>query len=1346
MLFKFVKRNFAALLVLIGLLSQINVTHADIITIADGIVTIASDGQCSLPEAIINANDDAQTHNDCIAGSGNDTLQLTNSTYTLTSVNDADPDGYGPVGLPPIASSITIEGNGGTITRGSGTFRLFYVKNGASLTLQELTLSNGLARGGAGANKGRGGGGGAAGLGGAIFNRGTLTVSGVTFTGNLVQGGNGSKVSFSSSGAGGGGGGLGGNGVQSGGKGGGINGGTAGGGSGGIGGGGGGTDGTAGNGGFGGGGGAGQNGGNGGFGGGGGGGNGTKGLGGFGGGDGGGSGWYSGGGGGAGFGGAIFNDTGVINITNSTFFANEAKGGKGGSNRGHGGDGFGGALFNLDGTVTINNSTFAGNIVTKGSKGYVGVNGITAGGAIYNYQASANLTLNNTILADSTDDTDCENNGGTVNASAINLIESNNGCGTSAIANDPRLGALQDNAGNTQTMALLLGSPAINAGDNSTCESTDQRGETRPKHTTCDIGAYEYELKAPTNLTGNAVSQIQIDLAWTDASSDEAGFKIERNGSVINTTTADANSYNDTSLSCGTTYNYSVKATNVSGDSTDVTVSATTAACPQAPTGLTATATSQTQIDLAWTDASSDETGFKIERNGSLISTTAADANSYNDTSLSCGTSYSYSVKATNVGGDSTAITVSTTTEACPSPTNTGGSTSTPLPSTMTVFTKFGGLGSGTVTSSPSGINCKTVDEECSAKFDTASHVELTAKADSGSIFDRWNNTDCSTKMFLTSSRNCIAYFKLTPRTLTVSYPENGVITSSPSGIDCGNTSQKCYSEFEGGKNISLTATPNTDYMVDSWSQNCSDGKVQLLENTECAATFKIKPVEPIVITPVDPTVPDVVPPTTGTDSEIPTTPNVDEPAIPTNTVSFSEQSYEVAENAENAGKTEITATRTGTEGKVTVELHSSKDNRHEPIAETLEWDDGIEGDINVPITIIDNDKVDGNKEVILSLGATENASLIKPDTSVLTIVDDDKLDVKTPIEEISSTTTSTSVPANNNCSGGNVINTTCDFNWNNAEDVIIEKNGNVSHLIVLTDVKNDGIIGNSEITEGNQVTGGFITGYITNHGILADFEFVGASINGANKAGEIVGILAGKITNTSKVEGFFENVRLASGTHIIGGILSGHIIGDSEQPALLESLIIKSKAVISNVILAEDVELEDGVVFGENIGFSIHINYMESHNLIGLPALGDAIFFKGNARSFARLTGGASENGGPFQRKSTITRKSQVTIKSNLLIDVKHIGKQADILVVALHEGKFYMLNSEGKPVIWNGNISSLIAFQKPENLAPVESIEIWNNPLDIAGSVTVYVGYRLKNGKIVYSPNDVIEMDFVE
>ncbi|MCK5877031.1 MAG: hypothetical protein KAG43_05300 [Candidatus Marithrix sp.] len=740
---------------------------------------------------------------------------------------------------------------------------------------------------------------------------------------------------------------------------------------------------------------------------------------------------------------------------------------------------------------------------------------------------------------------------------------------------------------------------------------------------------------------------------------------------------------------------------------------------------------------------------------------------------------------------------------------STSGSTSTPLPETMTVFAEFAGYGSGTISSIPRGINCKTVDEECSAKFDTVSRVKLTAKADAGSEFDRWSGKDCDKEMFLVSSRTCTAYFKLTPRTLTVSYPENGLISSYPQGIYCGDTSQKCSYEFDGSAKINLTATPNPDYMIDSWSENCPEGKVQLLENTKCSATFKVKPAEPIVLTPVEPIVPDVIPPVTN--PIVPTTPNdeqsivdVDEPTISTNTVSFSEISYEVAENA---GQIEITATRTGTEGKIAVELHSSEDNRHKQLVETLVWDNGIEGDVSVPITIIDNDIVDGNQEVILSLGAGENTSLIEPDTSILTIIDDDiVIDVPvidTPVKEL--VNPSTTLPIIHDCNTSGTLNEGCDANGKTITDLKIEEDGELVNGVIDAPLENNGRLSNLTVTKKGSTTGGRITGYVKNLGLMTNFEFVGGDFSGADEDDEVVGTIAGLILNNSEIGGSFVDVYLAPNTHITGGILERQIIGDSEQPAVLERLHIKTKSrvsnviveesvtyddgvtfinttfktkvvkkvilkgringtrfketytkvesvtissqsVISNIVIGDYVKFEEGVILGENVSFAIHEKYMQTHSITSLPAFGKAIIMKGKttSTSFARLTGGASENGDNFKRKRTIKRRSQVTIKSNLLVDVRHIGKQADLLVVAIHEGKFYMLNANGKPISWNGNLDDLIAFQRTR-LSTVQQLEIWNEPLDIDGSVKVYVGYRL-DSEIVYSPEDVIEMDFTE
>ncbi len=108
------------------------------------------------------------------ANSTNGTVTLTSGcTYTLTAINNTT-DGGG-VGLPVITRKVTIQGSGATIARssatGTPTFRIFDVASAGSLTLNSVTISNGLA------NNGQQGGGG-------IMSHGTLTVTGSTFTGN----------------------------------------------------------------------------------------------------------------------------------------------------------------------------------------------------------------------------------------------------------------------------------------------------------------------------------------------------------------------------------------------------------------------------------------------------------------------------------------------------------------------------------------------------------------------------------------------------------------------------------------------------------------------------------------------------------------------------------------------------------------------------------------------------------------------------------------------------------------------------------------------------------------------------------------------------------------------------------------------------------------------------------------------------------------------------------------------------------------------------------------------------------------------------------------------------------
>jgi hypothetical protein len=355
-----------------------------------------------------------------------DVLQLAAAcTYSFTA---PDNTWYGPNALPPIASDITIEGNGATLLiSGPVPARFFYVSGGLSpahggpdvpagtLTLRNLTLNSGKALGG-----GSDFGGGGAGMGGAIFNQGTLTLIADTLVGNQAIGGStvnspsrygGGGMGADASGSNGGGfgqfiggyGGIGGPGTAnaSGGGGGfsadgasGILGANTGGGNSGWGGSG--FFGASGRGDAGGGAGAGPGGNGGNFGTGGasgvfaGGGGGVGG-----GGGGGGSNGYGGGGGfGGGGGGGFYPATGGFGGGGSSGGAAGGYGGGSGGSVGNGGGagaGMGGAIFNLNGTVSIINSTLTGNQAIGGTSSVGGGNGAGLGGAIFNLQGGVDI-------------------------------------------------------------------------------------------------------------------------------------------------------------------------------------------------------------------------------------------------------------------------------------------------------------------------------------------------------------------------------------------------------------------------------------------------------------------------------------------------------------------------------------------------------------------------------------------------------------------------------------------------------------------------------------------------------------------------------------------------------------------------------------------------------------------------------------------------------------------------------------------------------------------------------------------------------------------------------------------
>ncbi len=169
-------------------------------------------------------------------------------------------------------------------------------------------------------------------------------------------------------------------------------------------------------------------------------------------------------------------------------------------------------------------------------------------------------------------------------------------------------------------------------------------------------------LTPPSGLTAVDLSATSINLFWADNAGDETGYRVERSldgtsgWMQIAALPANTNIFTDTGLTCATQYFYRVHAYR-SGDNAYSSYSnvanATTQPCAlPAPTGLSATAVSTSQVDLSWTDNAGDETAYRVERSldgttgWNLIVSLPANTTTYSNTALSCAENYYYRVQA----------------------------------------------------------------------------------------------------------------------------------------------------------------------------------------------------------------------------------------------------------------------------------------------------------------------------------------------------------------------------------------------------------------------------------------------------------------------------------------------------------------------------------------------------------------------------------------------------------------------------------------------------------------------------------------------------------------------------
>ncbi len=198
----------------------------------------------------------------------------------------------------------------------------------------------------------------------------------------------------------------------------------------------------------------------------------------------------------------------------------------------------------------------------------------------------------------------------------------------------------------------------------------------------------------PPGLSVVSSTSNEVNLAWNSSTDNVGvvGYKIFRNGKMISI--EHQNSFKDYNIIESTNYTYTVSAYDLAGNnSMPATVSATTHSKPSRPTNLTVTP-SGSQVNLSWS-RSVDDFGiqsayYRIYRDntpqfeGSTVSTLAiVNTNSYVDTEVVPGTTYSYHIVAMDAGAklSDPSATVSTTGAVIPAPSPAPAPAPTPDPS-----------------------------------------------------------------------------------------------------------------------------------------------------------------------------------------------------------------------------------------------------------------------------------------------------------------------------------------------------------------------------------------------------------------------------------------------------------------------------------------------------------------------------------------------------------------------------------------------------------------------------------------------------------------------------------------
>jgi CSLREA domain-containing protein len=221
--------------------------------------------------------------------------------------------------------------------------------------------------------------------------------------------------------------------------------------------------------------------------------------------------------------------------------------------------------------------------------------------------------------------------------------------------------------------------------------------------------------------------------------------------------------------------------------------------------------------------------------------------------------------------------------------------------------------------------------------------------------------------------------------------------------------------------------------------------------------------------------------------------------------------------------------------------------------------------------------------------------------------------------------------------------------------------------------------------------------------------------------------MISGHITLADDV--VLENVQLDANTYLKGGQLQGQITGDPNNPAILENVTLLPNTHLENVFIIQNDALPDNVTTGSNVLFC--------NPASGTAPQGKRIETQACFINHLKTVSGPQNNRARLAYREAKTLSLSVTI----VIDPKHVNQSADIVIVAVQDNLTeinHYTRDQDNWLLWESQVNDFPAAQHYEQLPARLEVNIDNGAFNDAilktlGELSVYVGYRLKEGTLI-------------